>query len=352
MHIVLDGPSALTYWMCSLSTDGARYIEAPNPRLSDFSDRSCRSISDAINRAGGEQYGLSLLSRGHSERRLSGLITCSSWGAKPLPPHSICKIGDGVYAVSPELCVVRLATMLSRLELVRAATDLMGTYTHSFTDRQQLIDRSTPLLTRASLADYLQSATGVRGARETKRILNQLVERSASPRETSMDVCLQLCTRMGGEGLPPLKANEQVDLSKEALSLTRKKFLVADVTWVVGEKELYLEYNSNKHHDTEEELEFDFEKITAMRHDGKTVIPVSTRQFNDYAVFSTIVKGIRKTLGVRDKYGDRVAESRRATHARLLEIERRHRNLPNLSEQAVWRYLFGYLDLGSTDWST
>ncbi len=300
MHIVLDGPSAFAYWMSSLATDGPRYVEVPNPRLSDFSDRSCRDIFDAIKRAGGKPGELFLLTRENAERRSAGLVVCSSWGNKPLPPRSICKIGDGVYAVSPELCVLRLATFLDRLELIRAATDLMGIYTHSFVDRQQLVNRATPILTRASLEEYLRHATGIRGVRETRNILSQLVERSASPRETSMNICLRLCTRMGGEGLPPFRANERVDLSREALRLTRRSYLVADVTLVRKGKSLYLEYNSNKHHDTEEELEFDFEKITAMRHDGKIVVPISTRQFNDYEVFSTIVDGIRKTLGIRD----------------------------------------------------
>jgi hypothetical protein len=104
-----------------------------------------------------------------------------------------------------------------------------------------------------------------------------------------------------------------------------------------------LEYNSNTYHDTEEQLEFDFEKITALQRMGLTVIPVSTRQFEQFASFEQIVERVRQLVGQREKWasGRRgvIRARRSATHATLLALERKQRKAPSLVNTARWQLL-------------
>ena len=152
-----------------------------------------------------------------------------------------------------------------------------------------------------------------------------------------MNLCMSMPSRIGGQQLPRFIANYHYDLSDEAKLLTRKDYLVGDASW--PEKDIEMEYNSNKHHDTEEELEMDFEKITALQNMGVTVIPVSTRQFNSYDAFSAIVGTVRERLGMSTTTTEAIDERRRYMHARLLQIERYQRGLPSLLETARWKYL-------------
>lgn len=342
MRLVLDGLTAFEFWMCAISNNNRLYVKAPSPSLTLFEAKSGREISQIVERTGGKEGRIELLVREPEERRQTKILRCNYWGHRPIPPRSLCHIGDGLYVISPELCVVRLARLLPRLEFLRATTDLLGIYAYSFTDRQDLIGRKQ-ILNLASLEAYLNDASGLPGTKLVRQALSWLPERSASPRETTMDLCLALPTRLGGQGLMPFEANFEVKPSDDAKMLTQKRRLSADVAW--SRRDLFLEYNSNKHHDTEEQMEFDFEKITTFDKMGKRVIPISTRQFNDYEAFQAIADEARSVLGVRDRYADDVAEKRRRTHGELIRLEREQRERPPLAETARWRFLLPYLDL-------
>ena len=297
---------------------------------------------------------LELLVASQSERRENAFVSCRAWGPTPLPPQSICEIGDGIYAVSPELCLIRIAPRVSRLELLRYATDLMGIYARSHVKHTDLISRK-PIMTKESLERYLLAAGSIPGSKAVRQILGWVRERSASPRETSMLLMLTLPTRLGGMGLPRFEANVEIPLSDEASLLTQKKCLIGDAVYLLAkvgtcdEDDMgpVLEYNSNTYHDTEEQLEFDFEKITALQRMGLTVIPVSTRQFEQFASFEQIVERVRQLVGQREKWasGRRgvIRARRSATHATLLALERKQRKAPSLVNTARWQLLLPML---------
>ena len=343
MRLVLDSTSAHAFWMSASATTGWRIVKSPCPQLTSFDGKSCSTISNSMSQLDGQPGSLDLLVSTSKERRTSDWIHCRTWGDRPLPPGSLYEIGDGLFVVSPELCLVRLAVTLPRLEFLRAMTDLVGIYSLSFSDRQDLIQRE-PLTNKEKISSFLDSCKGIPGASTVRRALNWIPERSASPRETSMDLELALPTKLGGQGMPPFKANHRIDMDPAAAVLTTKSYLVADVAWV--EEGQMLEYNSSKFHDDENQKEFDFEKITALRRMEKTVTPVSTRQYNSYPAFSSIVDGLRKSLGVRDRCGSQVYELRSRTHSELLRIERKQREEAPLIDQAVWRWLYPRLDSG------
>lgn len=84
-----------------------------------------------------------------------------------------------------------------------------------------------------------------------------------------------------------------------------------------------------------------------MQRMGYTVIPVTTRQFDDCRAFESLVEGVRKVLGVRDRVSESARAQRQYTHADILEIERRQREQPSLVQTARWQYLWPRLDFAA-----
>lgn len=337
MRIVLDGNTAFEYWMSATLSDEAHPIHATRPPLSSFDQLPSSVISRSISNQEGASGGIEVLVDSLGERRNSSLVTCGVWSARtPLPPNSIYMIGSSIYVESPELCLLRLASIMERPVFLRALSDMLGVYSLSVLDRKELVSRE-PVTSINKIQMFLNSVKGAYGAKKLRSALNWVVERSGSPRETSMNLCMSMPSRLGGQQLPRFEANYHYDLSDEAKLLTRRNYLVGDAAW--PKEKMELEYNSNKHHDTEEQLEMDFEKITTLQNMGVTVIPVSTRQFNRYDAFSAIMHTVRERLGISNAASEAVEEHRRSMHERLLQIERNQRELPSLWDTARWQYL-------------
>jgi len=345
MSLVLDGRTAFSFWMSASGTVNTTRLSAGNNQLTSFEGVSRRDLSSAIARKDGVQQPLYLLVKNPEERRCCGPIVCSSWSkSRPIPDNSIITIGDNLRTVSPELCLLRLAVQLPRLDFLRALTDMLGIYFLSMSNRTNLISRE-PITTKASIEEFLARVPGAPGSSLLKRALNWTVERSASPRETTMDLDLILPTKLGGQGLPPFEANYKYELTNDARPLTLRHWLVADVAW--PKRNETIEYNSSKFHDDEAQKEFDFEKITAMQRMGKTVTPISNRQFSNYESFESIVVGLRKRWGMRDRFSTEVAQRRADTHGKLLAMERAQRTAPPLLDTAIWQFLLPRLDVST-----
>lgn len=344
MRLVFDGITAYEYWMSPAWTDGARLVKSPHPLLSNFDGIESGELTKAISKKDGADGQLQLLVSSPSERRSSEFVDCRCWSKKqPLPPESLYQVGSSIFVESPELCLVRLSATLPRLEFLRALSDMLGNYGFSITDRIELIQRE-PITSIQKIEQFLKKVPHVPGTKTLKQALSWIVPNAASPRETSMDISLAMPTRMGGHELPRFEANYHKDLTAEARPLTQKNFLVADVMW--EEFKQALEYNSSKYHDTEEQMEYDFEKITTLKNMGYALTPVSTRQFNSYEAFASIVQDLRRSMGMSTVTSEKALERRKKTHEELLRIERRNRELPSLADTARWQYLMPRIDLG------
>lgn len=343
MRLVLDGYTAYEYWMSAASANTAMIVRAPRPQLSDFESLDPGELGKAIEKLDGYPGKLQLLVQDLSQRRPSAHVDCRCWSTKhPFPAESFYQIGSGVYVESPELCLVRLAADLPRLEALRALSDMLGTYGLSLNNRIDLVGRE-PITSIAKIRGLLDRIPGVRGTRLIDQALRWIVPGAASPRETSMDLALAMPTRMGGHGMPPFEANYHIEPDDESAPLTTKSYLIADVAW--SDKQRVLEYNSSKYHDTEEQMQYDFEKITTLQNMGYVVTPVSTRQFNSYDTFCSIVDGVRRDFGMRVSCSKAANDRRKNTHEELLRIERRNRELPSLDDTARWQYLRPRIDV-------
>lgn len=346
MRLVLDGETAYEYWM--LANPSVIYTPDKSPRqlLTSFERFSSRDVSQSIGRQEGISGPIQLLVDSRVERRDSSSVECRVWSARQaLPPKSIYDIGAGLHVVSPELCLVRLATMLPYLELLHRLTNMLGLFAFDFWERMELVERD-PITTIGDIERYLDKIPGARGTKQLRDALGSVAERSRSPRESDLILCLRMSARRGGQALPDFEVNHRVELDDAARPLTTKTYLEGDIVW--PEKRVAMEYNSDEWHLNTLQAMTDLEKITAMQRMGMTVFPVTTRQFSDYKAFRSLVQGVRQALGIRNPETEKMDTRRTYLHADLMEVGRKERGRVPLSQTARWQFIGPRLDYANT----
>ena len=338
MRLVLCGISAYEFWRSSLSIASPDFEGFLNTfQLTDFLHDTCTDVNKLLVNTGGSLNNkLHVLVQDQQDRRVApNIISHSLPKGFDLPRGSIYQVSDEIAVVSPGLCFLQLTDCFDDLLLARAGCDLTSLYRRDFTLNRDLIQLNDCPFTKQDLLAYLDAAEGYRGQKRARRIANWVVERARSPREVSMDLLMAMPSKQGGYQLSDLAANVKIPLNDIDRRLSRREYLECDALLPNGDA---MEYNSSTHHDTEEQLEFDFEKITALQHIGRTVIPVSTRQFNDFECFDTIMDTVSNRLDLRRKpAGEAILDLRRIQHARLLADERRQRLDENMIETAAWQ---------------
>lgn len=115
-------------------------------------------------------------------RRVLSCAACHVY-SRPLPSCSFVHIADGVYVASPMLCLIQMAEVLPRFDVMKLGYELMGSYRLSPTDRRGFAD-ARPVMTLREMGDYLRNQKGLRGAKAVAQCLPFVLPDSASPKET------------------------------------------------------------------------------------------------------------------------------------------------------------------------
>lgn len=155
------------------------------------------------------------------------------------------RLGDRLYASSPELCFVQMATVLPFVELVKLGFELCGTYAERL-DGATRYDRPLLLTSVAALARFVDSAGDIPGVVAARKAVKLLVACSASPRETALTMLLCLPLRRGGYGLPSPELNFRIDVGRSKRAVTDKGYYLCDLYW--REACIDLEYESDERH--------------------------------------------------------------------------------------------------------
>ncbi|MBR3316958.1 MAG: hypothetical protein IKG21_03940 [Atopobiaceae bacterium] len=342
MQVVLDGETAYEYWMLHNPHTEASAENSPRQPLTSFESLSNKQLDDAIGQRDGSSGKMHLICDYHLRPHAHPNTQCHVWSSKtPLPPKSIYQIGPGLYTVSPELCLVRLASQVDRLTLLHMTTNMLGLFAFNYYEKMELVERD-PITTIQKVQTYLNAIPHAQGTKVIRQILSWVHERSRSPRESTVSLCLGIPTRVGGLALPSFEVNRKIKLSDEARLLTTKNYLEADFAWM--SKKTLLEYNSDEWHYGSDRVARDLEKIAALQQMDYTTVPVTTRQFDDYDTFKAIVGNLRKHLGQRDRANEDAEKRRSYLHSDLIETERTQRELLPFSETARWQWLWPRLD--------
>ncbi len=208
---------------------------------------------------------------------------------------SFIRVANGLYVACPELCFVQLSASEPFLDAVSWGYELCGAYAVDAGEESGLSGRA-PLTTTAAIGDYLSRNPGLRGLPSARRVLAQVRDGSASPRETDLAMRMTLPGKWGGYGIGGARLNLRIDMGARARSQTSQGYYVADMCW--PEKKLVVEYDSDLHL-TSSGIAHDAAKRRALEAAGYKVITVTRLQLDNLVEMDRIARAIARRLGIR-----------------------------------------------------
>ena len=213
-----------------------------------------------------------------------------------LPPEgSILRINEGIYVVSPELCLLQQASQLHPVNLCQ----MLGRYLGS-SSPVQMDNGVTRLAERPSLTDEERIASLLRGAKSRKGrgiLLDAMAwtcSGAASPQETNLQLTLTLPPRFGGFGLNRPLLNETIELGEKARRLYPHGSVKVDL--LLKEVGFGLEYQGKEHGD---QLDEDYARFLAVHREGIELWFVANGQLRDAYQMSYIAEEIARRTGRR-----------------------------------------------------
>lgn len=297
MKIVMYGHTAYEWWMRSKDRGRASGVARSNV------------LSDCCPNAAGVEYLRRVapflstpchifVPNQKLRRRLFHAAVHSS--AYCYPDESFCRVGNGLYASSPELCFVQECAdsecLKDFLRTLKGGYALCG----SFAVNPLLpmgVEHRIQLSSRFAIERYLEKVPQLRGVPKARAISRHILDGSASPRESDLAMRLTLPCKMGGFGLHGACLNYRIELGLQGKRLARKKYHVADVCWPFAN--LVVEYDSDAAHLNSEQMTLDAIKRNALESDGFKVITVTSRQLDDPIEMGKIAHQIARRVGMR-----------------------------------------------------
>ena len=213
-----------------------------------------------------------------------------------IPSGAFWKIGDSVYAASPELLFVEMASKLSLIELVLFGLELCGAYTLR-PDGQSGFYNCPVATTKQLLSSFVKRAKGMRGATKAGQALRWVVDGSNSPMESSLMLYLCLPVRLGGYAFRLPDLNPTTSLGKKAVAVLNYESIRCDLHWV--KERVALEYNSTQEHLNPRSAAKDARRANTLGYSDINLIIVTPHMIADHTQFDGVAKQLAKALGVR-----------------------------------------------------
>lgn len=311
---VLSHITAFEYW-CQARTAPARYRPLPprvlssapvnrpkqRPSCEATKSKPSQSLLDTLKRAGVDLnrftrpfHLLDVRNRKSSrdpDIRYHSARRCIDGEFASL--RAFVKIGKNLYAPSPELCFLQLASILDLDNLIIAGCELCGSYQYASSEEDGL-NEIDPLSSPAAIKCFLAKCPGAYGIKRTRCAADRIVPNAASPAEFALALLLSLPRCRGGYGLPRPLLNYEIPLGRYASTLTHRKSLRADLYW--PERKVDVEYTSNAHHFSRKERAEDAERANALGAMGIQSIDVTWEQMTSLKRMDRLAASMRTHL--------------------------------------------------------
>lgn len=213
-----------------------------------------------------------------------------------------CHVAPGLFAPPPEIAFIQNNWGRDLLEVIFEGSALCGAYglqpfSHAAFNRPALT--STERIQEAVLAHR-----DIRGCAMARRAAPWILDNAASPREAALALVMTLPNHLGGFHFSRPLLNCPIDLASRARPLSRKEYYVADICW--PKQKLILEYDSDEHHLTSEQLQEDAVKRMTLQDMGYRVISVGRLQLNSISETRKIALSVARALNepIRFRIGD------------------------------------------------
>lgn len=165
-----------------------------------------------------------------------------------------------------------------------------GTFTHRpFTDTAKI----ARFIEIASQGPHRRSAN----IQKAKKALENVLDNSASPRESALSLMLTAKRREGGYALPKPALNQKIPINRSARHLFSRSFYRCDLFW--PDANLAVEYDSDKFHSGADKISQDSSRRGALNLLGIDVITVTNRQISHVSEMDRVARSIAKKLNYR-----------------------------------------------------
>lgn len=215
------------------------------------------------------------------------------------PFQSLVSIGNGLFAASPELCLVQLASELSTIHLATMTMELCGSYRNGQYGTAYAEPSLTDIATVQSFIEACRNTPGasLHGVKKLDSVLRYVSDGSASPRETVVYLLLCLPTVWGGYGLPKACMNYSLPIPASQLETLGRKTYRFDLCW--PESKIALEYDSAEFHSDAVRLALDAEKRTTAQKLGYTVVSLTNGQLCSVDAMDELAAFLCSKMGKR-----------------------------------------------------
>lgn len=218
-------------------------------------------------------------------------------------PGSFFRVGSG-YVVSPELAFVQYARDASLVDLLRAGTELTGSYAALLRSPGASGDfdasgfkKGEPVTSLARLSACAEKMSCEQGVKRVRVALRYLPEGCASPMESALALLLCLPRMYGGYALPKPMVNYRIEMSGEGCNMTDKACFVCDLYW--PQARLCVEYDSNMFHTGARRIACDSSRRNALAFKGITVVSVTGNQIMNRVEMDRVAYLLAKKLKFR-----------------------------------------------------
>lgn len=281
MTLVVTHQSALKFWVnVTTSVDDVTASSGiKNLQDATANIKIAKRYKQQDNRFGNGPFHVLV---GPKNRRVSTNEVICHQTSGAFPPGSFRRIAKDALIVSPELCYLQMASVLSFLKLIELGWLLCGTY--ATLPDGELTNNRRPLTTKHRLAGYIERCAGMRGREQVAKALQFVQDNAASPIETKLALLLSLPRRLGGFRFPIPTMNHKVHFSPSEQQLYGRQFVVLDLYW--PQWRIGIEYDGRAYHGESDAIARDRAKSSEMAARKIEILRVDRTQLHTpYGVY-------------------------------------------------------------------
>ncbi len=213
-----------------------------------------------------------------------------------LPRGTLLPVAHGVYAASPELCLVQLGRYCPVIQLAKAAIALCGTAAIR-QDARYGTEQRTPLAACTALRSFAARNSALHGARAAQRAAGLAADGARSPAEADLFLRLTLPYRLGGKALSRPRLNYPVPLTEHARRLAGQASVIADLAWPASR--VAVEYDSNLTHLAIAQHTRDVARRDGMEAAGWKTMTVTADHLYGSRGMESLARELARALGER-----------------------------------------------------
>lgn len=214
-----------------------------------------------------------------------------------LPAGSFVQLNDEISIASPEFALVQVSRRLSQVHLSRAICEACGSYVSMPGFDGKYIDDLPPITSREKLVTFASSCVGTFCVTPLRRALGWCSEHSASPRETELQLLLNMGTYYGGAHVPRFDMNVKLALPVPLQRYLGRRYVVPDLYDDVAK--LDVEYMSDQEHLGIDRRSQDSKRRNVLEQIGVHVIEVWNEDMKSAVAFERVVEEVKRGLGIR-----------------------------------------------------